>query len=579
MLAASAQFERRRDGMDRRNEVQQSRNAVTGARSGHLRRWAAALVVAVAGSVLASVAPGARAVQGELVERVGHIDENGTEVVSAESPDGTRLYVGTAQGQVKVYQRNGNTWGPESIGLATVTADVRLGINDIVATNTHFYVATFQGVSAFSREIGSAFAPIRTGCVLDRQVEPGCTKTDYQMGHVYSLAFDAATSTMYAGGSSAVTALRAGAGGTLEFSGCVMEQGVRKDPCTGVSGLFVVQGLALNGTGQALFAGAERALFVLRPPIHGGGRFQFVQCFASRKTTSDRLEGQSGCTTTPGLSFVSDIAVGAVDPGGRFDPVYVTAAFSDALSHYYFDRSTGKLGFYECHRDVQAALNGCAHGVSFIAAPSSVAMSPDKRFVYVTGRDSFSLTPFFPEPGQPWGALIQHGCLADVAQAASGCIKQIGLILPRHVSISPAGTFVYVAADVLSIFRLDNTRSACGAACEQAPVPSDVGQADPGPGDPTPDGPDTTAPETTIDSAPKPKTRKSDSTFTFSSSEPGSTFECSFDGDDFDACTSPHTVTNIAKGKHSFQVVAIDAAGNRDETPARVDYKIKAKRR
>jgi hypothetical protein len=535
------------------------------------------LVVAVAGSTVAVVGSGADAVQGELVERVGHIDENGTEVVSAESPDGTRLYVGTAQGQVVVYERSGSDW--QSIGLATVTEDVRLGINDIVATNTHFYVATFKGVSAYSREIGTAFAPRRTGCVLDRQDEPGCTKTEYQMGHVYSLALDAQGSMLYAGGSYAVTALHAGAGGTLSFADCVMDKNVRVDPCAGVSGLFVVQGLALNGTGQALFAGGERALVVLRTPAHNGGRFGFIQCFGNRKSASDPLEdGPSECARVPGLSIVSDIAVGAVDPGSRFDPVYVTGANSDALSQYYFDRSTGRLGFYECHRDVQDALNGCVHGVSFIAGPSSVAMSPDKRFVYVTGRDSFSLTPFFPEPGQPWGALVQHGCLADVAQAASGCIKQVGLIQPRHVSISPAGSFVYVAADVLSIFRLDTSRSACGAACEQTPVPASE-DAPSAPGPAGEDDGDTAAPETTIDSAPRSKTRKSDSTFTFSSSEPGSTFECSFDGDDFGACASPHTVTNIAKGSHSFQVVAIDAAGNRDETPARYDYRVKARRR
>jgi hypothetical protein len=562
--------------MDSMIEGQQSSNAVAAARSGRLRRWAVVLVVAVVGSALAAVAPGAKAVQGELVERVGHIDDIGTEVVSSESPDGTRLYVGTDQGQVDVYERSGSTWA--SVGLATVS-DFRAPVNDIVATNTHFYVAVQEGVRAYSRELGPGFTPIRTGCVTGSPA-PGCATVKYQIGHVYSLALDAAGSTLYAGGSYAVTALHAGPGGTLAFSDCVMATRARVDPCTGVNGLVVVQGLALNGTGRALFAGAENALVVLRPPIHTGGRFQFVQCFGNRKSSSDPFAaGPSECAPTPGLSGVSDIAVGAVDPLGQFDPVYVTAYGSDALSQYYFDRSTGRLGFYECHRDVQDPLNGCAHGATFIASPSSIAMSPDRRFAYVTGRDSFSLTPFFPEPGQPWGALVQHGCLADVAQDASGCIKQVGLVLPGDVSISPAGSFVYVAADVLSIFRLDTTRSASSALGGQLPVPSDTGQSEPGPDASGPDaGEDLTAPETTIDSAPKPKTRKSDATFTFSSSEE-STFECSFDGDDFDACSSPHAVTNIAKGQHSFQVVAVDAAGNRDQTPARVDFKIKTKRR
>ena len=79
---------------------------------------------------------------------------------------------------------------------------------------------------------------------------------------------------------------------------------------------------------------------------------------------------------------------------------------------------------------------------------------------------------------------------------------------------------------------------------------------------------DTTAPNTTIDSGPTGTIGVATATFTFSSSETGSTFECRLDAATFTACASPQTYTGLAAGEHTFAVRAIDAAGNVDATPA-----------
>jgi glucose/arabinose dehydrogenase len=78
---------------------------------------------------------------------------------------------------------------------------------------------------------------------------------------------------------------------------------------------------------------------------------------------------------------------------------------------------------------------------------------------------------------------------------------------------------------------------------------------------------DTEPPETTIDSGP---TVTNDTTpdFTFSSSEPGSTFQCQVDTAGWEACTSPRTLATQAQGEHNFWVRAVDGAGNVDPTPA-----------
>jgi hypothetical protein len=84
-------------------------------------------------------------------------------------------------------------------------------------------------------------------------------------------------------------------------------------------------------------------------------------------------------------------------------------------------------------------------------------------------------------------------------------------------------------------------------------------------------------PETQITAGPKDKTRRRKASFEFSSTEPGSTFECSLDGAAFAGCTSP-AVVKVKRGKHSFEVRATDAAGNVDGSPAADGWKVKKKK-
>jgi hypothetical protein len=78
---------------------------------------------------------------------------------------------------------------------------------------------------------------------------------------------------------------------------------------------------------------------------------------------------------------------------------------------------------------------------------------------------------------------------------------------------------------------------------------------------------DRTAPNTTIVTKPADPSNNTTPTFTFSSSETGSTFECKIDGGSFAPCTSPHNVTGLSDNEHTFEVRATDPAGNTDATP------------
>jgi large repetitive protein len=76
---------------------------------------------------------------------------------------------------------------------------------------------------------------------------------------------------------------------------------------------------------------------------------------------------------------------------------------------------------------------------------------------------------------------------------------------------------------------------------------------------------DTSAPQTTITGAPPARTSSTSATFTFSGTEPGSTFERSLDGAAFTSCTTPR---EYSVGTHAFSVRAKDPAGNTDAGPA-----------
>ena len=79
---------------------------------------------------------------------------------------------------------------------------------------------------------------------------------------------------------------------------------------------------------------------------------------------------------------------------------------------------------------------------------------------------------------------------------------------------------------------------------------------------------DINAPETAITDGPRSPGNVNRPTFSFMSSESGSSFQCRVDTGAFATCTSPHTTGELADGTHTFEVVATDGAGNPDATPA-----------
>ena len=84
---------------------------------------------------------------------------------------------------------------------------------------------------------------------------------------------------------------------------------------------------------------------------------------------------------------------------------------------------------------------------------------------------------------------------------------------------------------------------------------------------------DATGPVVKIAKKPKKKGKKRKVTFTFTSSEPNSTFECKIDKGKAAPCKSKLT-KKLKPGKHKITVVGIDQLGNRSATPVTYSFKI-----
>ncbi len=78
---------------------------------------------------------------------------------------------------------------------------------------------------------------------------------------------------------------------------------------------------------------------------------------------------------------------------------------------------------------------------------------------------------------------------------------------------------------------------------------------------------DLAPPATRLEAAPPTRTRDDAADFEFSGIGGAVAFECALDGAPFAACQSPTRVADLSEGAHTFEVRAIDAAGNIEPQP------------
>ena len=116
----------------------------------------------------------------------------------------------------------------------------------------------------------------------------------------------------------------------------------------------------------------------------------------------------------------------AVSPDGRH--VYVTAAASEAVVVFGRDPTTGRLTFVEVHK------NG-VDGVVKMDSPLALAISPDGKHVYATGGDDLTVAIFSRDPSTGGLSFVE-------AQDVFGGVAGVDIV--HSVAVSPDNTSVYV---------------------------------------------------------------------------------------------------------------------------------------
>lgn len=184
----------------------------------------------------------------------------------------------------------------------------------------------------------------------------------------------------------------------------------------------------------------------------------------------------------------------------------------------------------------------------------------------------------------PLAALVA-AVLGGAAGAAGSAESVVVTDRPAKLSASTTATFAFVGSSGVTAFRceLDGSRpepctspktyTALAQGKHTFTVRGYRGTFDLNVSDTYTWTIDSIPPETTITTPVPAKTKAPSLTLAFIASESGATFECKLDAQDFQACSSPRTVSP-GLGSHTFAVRARDEAGNVDPTPATATWEV-----
>jgi DNA-binding beta-propeller fold protein YncE len=227
-------------------------------------------------------------------------------------------------------------------------------------------------------------------------------------------------------------------------AGCIAEATAG---CTTGIALKAVEGLAISGDGSSVYAATALSNAVVplaRNPTTG-----------ALAQASDGLgciveSTLAGCTLGRELSGANAVAV---SPSGN--GVYVTSLFSNSVTSFNRNGSTGALtqreGTGGCLIYLRSA--GCSFGRALIA-PEGLALSPDGRNAYVAAFRSGAIGVL--NRGKAGSVAQKPGTAGCLATRSPDCAPARALKGVSSIALSPDGRYLYSTSfesDAVDVFR------------------------------------------------------------------------------------------------------------------------------
>ncbi len=373
-------------------------------------------------------------------------------------------------------------------------------------------------------------------------------------------------------------------------------------------------GGAIRGVGGIVVSGNTQAFGSLIARNLAGG--VTVNCGDVKPTDGNfNVEDDTDCALAPG-GMKPGLATALTNEGGQLD-VLTIAQSGDAFNRMPFGdtpcEGTDQRGV---SRPQSAACDAGAFElvvppfVTVTSGPNGTVTGSQVEFNFQADRTGVTVQCDLTGPGQTAG---YETCYKENAQPYTGLadgpytfsVRAVNTQYPdapattrtfvvntaapnTTITAGPSGlvndatpTFSFTASEPGSTFEcaLDSTAANAWSACTSPHTTATLTQGAhtifvraidaAGSVDATPASRaftvDTVAPDTTMGSGPTGPTASTSATFTFTSNDAGATFQCALDGAAFAAC--PVSYTGLSQGAHTFQVRAVDAAGNMDASP------------